>query len=78
MPSQAYGTPFLEWADTYENFSAHQYRDSEDFLYWHVGDTYELEDNKVITLNLTADESQALLAIEVYEYTDRPINQSES
>lgn len=78
MPSQDYGTPFLEWADTFEHFSAHQYRDSDDLLYWRVGDIYELDDNKVITLNITADESQALLAIEIYEYTYRPINQSES
>ena len=71
-PDEARGTPFLTWADSYDNFLSQ--KEDGDLSYFGTGDTYTVDDdNTEAGIYISADDKAAKVDINVRQYIYRYI-----
>ena len=71
-PDEARGTPFLTWADSYDNFLSQ--KEDGDLSYFGTGDTYTVDDdNTEAGVYISADDNAAKVDISVRQYIYRPM-----
>ena len=71
-PDEARGTPFLTWADSYDNFLSQ--KEDGDLSYFGAGDTYTVDDdNTEAGIYISADDNAAKVDISVRQYIYRPM-----
>ena len=71
-PDEARGTPFLTWADSYDNFPSQ--KEDGDLSYFGTEDTYTVDDdNTEAGIYISADDKAAKVDINVRQYIYRPM-----
>lgn len=64
------GKNFMNMHTTFESFEAAQYKDKDGLLFWEMGDNYQIEDDYIYSVRITAWDEKSTVTIRVEAYRE--------